>query len=133
MNQEIARPYPAWPELPAGLTVYYAPTQEPRYLRIGFGQGDSSLGELVALVRDQQDQIAWLNDERMELYGRLGFLQARVQGLEQEIRLLKAPPAPESAPDPSTAERPTIQPQRQRPVGRTRSKTGPIRPHRRPQ
>lgn len=67
----------------------------------GFGQGDSSLGELVALVRDQQDQITRLNDERAELYGRLGFLQARVQGLEQEIRLLKAPP--ESAPEPATA------------------------------
>ena len=30
-------------------------------------------------------------DERAELYGRLGFLQARVQDLEQEIRLLTAP------------------------------------------
>ena len=50
------------------------------------------LGELVALVCDKDQQLARLQDERAELYGRLGFLQARVQDLEQQVKLLSAPP-----------------------------------------
>ena len=49
------------------------------------------LGELVALVYDKDQQIARLQDERAELYGRLGFLQARVQDLEQQVKLLSGP------------------------------------------
>ena len=76
----------------------------------GFGQSDSSLGELVALVRDQQDQITRLNDERAELYGRLGFLQARVQGLEQEVRLLKVPQSTlVDSPDVNHGSQPAVQ------------------------
>ena len=42
--------------------------------------------------KDHKDQqITRLQDERAELYGRLGFLQARVQDLEQQVKLLSAP------------------------------------------
>lgn len=47
--------------------------------------------ELAGVIRDQQEQIARLNDERAELYGRLGFYQARMQALEDQVKMLAAP------------------------------------------
>jgi hypothetical protein len=64
-------------------------------LRMGDGVGIPAL----RLVRDPLEQ------ERAELFGRLGFYQARVQTLEEEVRLLAAP-AENGAPPPITDQAP---------------------------
>ena len=43
------------------------------------------LGELVALVHGKDQQITRLQDERAELYGRLGFYQSEIQHLKSQL------------------------------------------------
>ena len=84
------------------------------------GKADASLGELIELVRDQQRQLTRLNEERAELFGRLGYFQAQLEAArtqsqvtQDELRVaqtriveLEAPKeaAPEMANHPAHAE-----------------------------
>jgi hypothetical protein len=74
------------------------------------GHADNpGLDSLVALVRDLTADNRRLQDERAELYGRLGFYQAKVAELEQ--RLLLAAPAPTSVTEDKPAEASPTPPQ----------------------
>jgi hypothetical protein len=53
---------------------------------------------LAAVILDQSRQIAKLNDERAELFGRLGFLQAQLQAKDEQVKALMAPTEPEPTP-----------------------------------
>jgi hypothetical protein len=71
------------------------------------------LGALVQVVdrlerqtETQAEQIAKLSDERAELYGRLGFLQAQLQAKDEQIKALEAPKEPPPA-APRWPEEPT--------------------------
>jgi len=55
---------------------------------------DTSAADFLAVIERQQQVI-------MELSGRLGFYQARVQTLETEVRLLAAPMSPIGEPPPN--------------------------------
>lgn len=55
------------------------------------GAGQVDLGGLVTLVDK-------LTQQNLELAGRVGFYQARVQQLEETVRALSAPAAPNEAP-----------------------------------
>lgn len=46
---------------------------------------------LIDYLRDKDDVIDRLHRENLELSGRLGFFQAKVQTLEEQVRLLSAP------------------------------------------
>ena len=58
---------------------------------------------LVALLERAQDDIRRLNDERAELYGRLGYLQAQLAAKDERIKALEAPKEPIAAPPPAGA------------------------------
>ena len=51
------------------------------------GKADGSLGELVELVRDQQRQLTRLNEERAELFGRLGYFQAQLEAARTQLQV----------------------------------------------
>ncbi len=80
------------------------PERQINVRRVAPEAGDPGVAELVCLVREQA--------ERLEKYaGQIGFLQARVQDLEREIRLLSAPAAEsinltDLPPDPAPAPTP---------------------------
>lgn len=61
-------------------------------------QGSNRYGtELEQVVSTFLEKLERAHRENIELAGRCGFLQARVQELEGEIRLLKAPASPPAA------------------------------------
>jgi hypothetical protein len=62
-----------------GLDSRTDPDRPPR-------EPDTSVADFLAVIERQQQTI-------MELSGRLGFYQARVQSLEEEVKLLSAPAA----------------------------------------
>ena len=51
------------------------------------GKADASLGELIELVRDQQRQLTRLNEERAELFGRLGYFQAQLEAARAQLQV----------------------------------------------
>jgi hypothetical protein len=51
----------------------------------------------------QAEQIAKLQDERAELYGRLGYLQAELTQARERILALEAPKEPIAPPPPAGA------------------------------
>ena len=62
------------------------------------GQPDLAITTLIAVVeeltlegREKDRLLVRLNDERVELYGRLGFLQAQLQAAQARILELEAP------------------------------------------
>ncbi len=62
------------------------------------GQPDLAITKLIAVIeeltlegREKDRLLVRLNDERAELYGRLGFLQAQLQAAEKRILELEAP------------------------------------------
>ena len=59
-------------------------------------QRDAALLALVAEVRR-------LNDERAELYGRLGYMQAQLAAKDEQIKALEAPKEPIAPPPPAGA------------------------------
>ena len=88
-------PVPALDQDPVVDPPWSAPDPVPDLDRAGDPDGEKTsdnvggfatedFGELVALLRDQQQTI-------MELSGRCGWLQAENQRLQEEVRLLKAP------------------------------------------
>jgi hypothetical protein len=58
---------------------------------------------LVALLERAQDDIRRLNDERAELYGRLGYMQAQLAAKDEQIKALQAPKEPLAPPPPAGA------------------------------
>lgn len=69
------------------------------------GTDNPSLDSLITLVKDLTNQNARLQDERAELYGRVGFLQAKLQEAEGQVKLLAAPAldtAPQASESPAT-------------------------------
>ncbi len=49
------------------------------------------LGALVAQLASERERTAALEQERAELYGRLGFYQAQLEQAKERIALLEAP------------------------------------------
>jgi hypothetical protein len=58
---------------------------------------DQGVVRLADLLEEAQRDIRRLNDERAELYGRLGFLQAQLQAKDEQLKALMAPAEPEPA------------------------------------
>ena len=50
-----------------------------------------ALAEANVRASDERKRVAELEQERSELYGRLGFYQARIQELERRVLELEAP------------------------------------------
>jgi excisionase family DNA binding protein len=57
-------------------------------------QRDAAIQTLIAEVRR-------LNDERAELYGRLGYMQAQLAAKDEQIKALQAPKEPITPPPPA--------------------------------
>jgi hypothetical protein len=51
---------------------------------------ETSLGEVAALLREKDQQLDRLHRENLELAGRVGFLQAEVLQLREQVTLLSA-------------------------------------------
>lgn len=66
---------------------------QPEQERLGTDQ--PAVTSLVALVDRLTTENGRLQDERAELYGRLGFLQAQLQAKDEQIKALAAPKEPE--------------------------------------
>ena len=90
-------------EADAASNTVAPPNVQINVQRVAPEASDPGIADLVRLVRERA--------ERLEKYaGQIGYLQARVQDLEQEIRLLKAPvgtTGPTPAPDPAETSIPS--------------------------
>jgi len=61
-------------------------------------QATSETSQLILLLRDLTDRLDRVSNEKVQLAGQVGFLQAQLQQAQAEILLLKSPPPP--APEP---------------------------------
>jgi hypothetical protein len=84
---------------------------------------DETALELVRLLDRLQEDVRQLQadkdrlqSERAELFGRLGFYQARIQHLEEQVALLQAPPPGPTELTPSTAEELIAEPEPDAPI-----------------
>src|SRR5262249_7673653 len=66
--------------------------------QLRLGTDPPAVSSLVALVDRLTTENGRLQDERAELYGRLGFLQAQLQTRDEQIKALMAPTEPTPAP-----------------------------------
>jgi excisionase family DNA binding protein len=77
------------------------PRDQAEHASLSSDQG--SVARLVALVDKLTTENARLQDERAELFGRLGFYQAELGHARQTIKALQAPKEPIAAPPPAGA------------------------------
>ncbi len=66
-------------------------------------RADQGIARLADLLERAQDDIRRLNDERAELYGRLGYMQAQLAAKDEQIKALEAPKEPIAPPPPAGA------------------------------
>jgi excisionase family DNA binding protein len=71
----------------------------------GHGQGtdDGALRQALDLVAAHAAKIASLEQERFELAGRLGYLQAQLAAKDEQLKALQAPKEPIAPPPPAGA------------------------------